>query len=92
VEIQRRPWKKYSLIQFIDFLSKSTQSAEAMRVSQINSSHTALELTKRNFNLRGRFVEMKNLDIIRLIYLKNVKLIKKIGVTTSVITFYMLSI
>lgn len=40
MEIQRRPGKRITFIRVIDFLSKSTQSAEAKRISQLNSSHT----------------------------------------------------
>jgi len=40
VEIQRRPRKKITFIRLLDFLTKSTQSAEAKRISQLNSSHT----------------------------------------------------
>jgi hypothetical protein len=79
VEIQRRPWKKYSLIRFMDFLSKATQSA---RVSQINSLHTSTQ----------EVGSIKNLDSIRLVGLGNIQLMKKIGITISVITLYLITL
>lgn len=79
MEIQRRPWKKYSLIRFMDFLSKSTQSA---RVSQINSLHTSTQ----------EVGSMKNLDNIQLVGLGNIQLMKKIGITISVITLYLITL
>lgn len=79
MEIQRRPWKKYSYIRFMDFLSKSNQSA---RVSQINSLHTTTQ----------EVGSMKSLENIRLVDLGNIQLIKKIGVTISVTTLYLMTL